>query len=139
MNELIDLKAQGRPAKKSWLLHASQVPGTFRFNLYNKIKKEWKQKVVSTVKEYEWTRVDACYFNYLVLEKTRKRDPSNIAFSAIKFLEDGLIEAGIIENDGWNQVLGINVYWHHAPKREPGIYLVMSDFPLTKEEMMEYV
>lgn len=139
MNELIDLKARGQPSKKTWLLHSSHVPGTFRFNLYNKIKNEWKQKVVSALKESNWVAVKACYFSYLVVEKTRKRDPSNICFSAIKFIEDGLVEAGVIENDGWSQVLGINVYWHHAPKREPMVLVIMSDEPVTKEEMMKHV
>ncbi len=42
-----------------------------------------------------------------------KRDPSNIAAAAAKFIEDGLIKAGVIENDGWKQVLR---------QREPGAW-----------------
>jgi len=34
--------------------------------------------------------------------KNRRRDPDNIA-AAVKFIWDGLVEAGVIENDGWKQ------------------------------------
>ncbi|MBN2561647.1 MAG: hypothetical protein JXQ75_12030, partial [Phycisphaerae bacterium] len=33
----------------------------------------------------------------------RKKDPDNIAF-AIKFILDGLVAAGVLENDGWRQI-----------------------------------
>ena len=36
------------------------------------------------------------------IEKNRRRDPDNIA-AAVKFIWDGLVEAGVIPNDGWNQ------------------------------------
>ena len=34
--------------------------------------------------------------------KNKKRDPDNIA-AAVKFIWDGLVEAGVIKNDGWNE------------------------------------
>lgn len=38
-------------------------------------------------------------------EANRKRDLDNIAFSK-KFIQDALVRAGILENDGWRQVKG---------------------------------
>lgn len=37
--------------------------------------------------------------------RNRKRDPDNIA-AAVKFIWDGLVQAGVIENDGWNENAG---------------------------------
>jgi len=37
--------------------------------------------------------------------KNRKKDKDNISF-ALKFLLDGLAKAGIIKNDGWNNITG---------------------------------
>ncbi len=37
--------------------------------------------------------------------KDRRRDPDNIA-AAVKFIWDGLVEAGVIENDGWSENAG---------------------------------
>lgn len=45
------------------------------------------------------------FIRYKWIEKNRRRDKSNIAF-AKKFLEDGLIKAGVLDNDGWNNIVG---------------------------------
>ena len=37
--------------------------------------------------------------------KNRRRDPDNIA-AAVKSIWDGLVEGGVIENDGWGQNAG---------------------------------
>jgi len=37
--------------------------------------------------------------------KDKRKDKSNISF-AKKFIEDGLITAGILKNDGWNEIEG---------------------------------
>ena len=37
--------------------------------------------------------------------KNKKKDPDNIAF-AKKFILDGLVKAGVLENDGWKQIEG---------------------------------
>lgn len=41
--------------------------------------------------------------------ENRRKDKDNIAF-AMKFILDGMIKAGIIENDGWNEISG---FTHH--------------------------
>lgn len=132
MNELIGFKAITAPMKKTWLVHAGKKIGTFKFNKYNEVKQDWKQKVVKVVREVGYTPVEACYFSYLVVEKTRKRDPSNVAASSVKFIEDGLIEAGVIPNDGWDNVLGINTYWTLERKGEAGVRLIMASEPCEK-------
>ena len=37
--------------------------------------------------------------------KNKRKDKSNIAF-AKKFIEDGLVNAGVLKNDGWNEIEG---------------------------------
>ncbi len=37
--------------------------------------------------------------------KDKRQDPDNIAFQK-KFILDGMVEAGFIKNDGWQQVTG---------------------------------
>lgn len=64
-------------------------------------------------------------------EERTNRDPDNIA-AAKKFILDGLVKAGIIQNDGWKQVLGwqerfrkhrqagiLVEIWGHAPVNRP--------------------
>lgn len=42
---------------------------------------------------------------YVWVEKNRKRDHDNVAF-AQKFVQDALVKAKILKNDGWNYVQG---------------------------------
>lgn len=138
LNELIDFKASVSPMKKTWLVHKGKQPGTFRFNQYNKVKQDWKQKVVNVVRETGFVPVESCHFSYLVVEQTRKRDPDNICSSAIKFISDGLVDAGVIPNDGWKNVMGISNYWRQGKK--PGVFLLMTDMvvlPLSMNEIYD--
>lgn len=41
---------------------------------------------------------------YTFFERNRRRDKDNIASFAMKTIQDGLVAAGIIENDGWKHV-----------------------------------
>lgn len=42
---------------------------------------------------------------YTWIEKDRRRDKDNIAF-AHKFIQDALVQYGVLSNDGWDQIAG---------------------------------
>jgi len=137
MNDLVFLKGQG--GKTSWLLKGGEKKrNSFKFNMYNQLKQEWSSKVCSHVTKVGFNTCKAAYFHYLLVEPNMKRDPSNIAAAAAKFIEDGLIKAGVIENDGWKQVLGLLPYWEHDKGSEGGVFLVMSNQPLSKNAIISY-
>ncbi len=126
LNELNSFRAIQAPTVKSMIVYSGKKKKTYQYNLYNEVKQKWSTKVCGIVKKEGFKQVDSCYFNYLVVEKTLKRDPSNICASSIKFIEDGLIKAGVIPNDGWNNVLGINPQWVLDRKSDNGVFLLMS-------------
>lgn len=45
--------------------------------------------------------------NIFWYEPNRKRDYDNIAF-AKKFIQDALVEMGVLQNDGWSHVVGLS-------------------------------
>ena len=53
-------------------------------------------------------------------EPNRKRDPDNIA-GAKKFIMDALQEAGIIRNDGWNEIAGYADFYCVAEPEDTGV------------------
>lgn len=56
--------------------------------------------------------------------KNRRKDPDNTA-SAVKFILDGLVSAGVLENDGWKNVGRISHEFaidKVAPRVEVGLY-----------------
>lgn len=137
MNDLVFLKGQG--GKTSWLLKGGEKKhNSFKFNGYNQLKQEWSNKVCSHVVKVGFNVCKSAYFHYLLVEPNMKRDPSNIAAAAAKFIEDGLIKAGVIENDGWKQVLGLQSYWEHYKDTDGGVFLVMANQPLSKNAIISY-
>lgn len=43
--------------------------------------------------------------HYIFFEPTMKRDHDNIAFSGVKYVQDALQKCGVIQNDGWKQII----------------------------------
>jgi hypothetical protein len=42
------------------------------------------------------------------------------------------MKAGVISNDGWDNVLGINTYWVHEKEAAAGVCVFMASEPLSK-------
>lgn len=140
-NELVFARAIQSPQKVSWLLTkktAKKKKSSYVFNQYNTIKQEWDKKVAGAVKQQGFAPVTSAYFHYLVIENSRKRDPSNIFSAAIKFCEDGLMKAKVIENDGWDNVLGIRPYVILDREGTAGIFIVMGSEPLSQQAIESY-
>lgn len=137
LNELLDSKSRAPTAMRSIIMRRKPVKGKGgeRWCEYNEIKQSWKARTVRALGT-PFVRVESAYFAYLVVEETMKRDPSNICSAAIKFIEDGLVEAGVIPNDGWKQVKGIRMHCHHRPDRDPGVYVVLSDEPIDERQLV---
>lgn len=73
------------------------------YHAYNKIKKENTEAVTWVANNLpKYSRVNLKITWYC---KNRRRDPDNIA-AAVKFIFDGLVEAGVISNDGWKENAG---------------------------------
>lgn len=53
-----------------------------------------------------WKPVPPVRLEYLFAEPNRKRDKDNVAAFAHKVVQDGLVEAGVLANDGWEYVAG---------------------------------
>lgn len=53
-----------------------------------------------------WKPVPPVRLEYLYCEANRKRDKDNVAAFAHKVVQDGLVEAGVLANDGWEYVAG---------------------------------
>ena len=82
--------------------------GANRANRYlgAKLKREATANVFWQIKAQRKRKLKGRYFYRLTWYCENERtDPDNIEF-AKKYIFDGLIEAGIIENDGWKQVAG---------------------------------
>jgi hypothetical protein len=122
-NELVDWKSIGKKPTSGIILMRGKKRGSYQFNRYNEVKQNWKAKTCSEVIEQGFQVVLSSYFTYLFVEKTRK------------FVEDGLILAGCMPNDGWDNVLGISQFWMHDKEHQQGILVAMAESPVPKGHM----
>ena len=97
MNDFLDLaKRQGRARSsrgKVW-------------NSYNKLKNHWMEVIHWECVKQGIQPVEKASFEFLWVERNRRRDKDNIAGGGRKLILDGLVCAGILPNDGWKQVEG---------------------------------
>lgn len=65
--------------------------------------------------------------HYHWVAKDRRKDRDNIVFSK-KFIQDGLVKAGILRNDGWKDILGFTERFSLDPKK-PRVEIIIEEVP----------
>ena len=88
-NEIIAAAQQGKrtQGKKAYQAYGSMKK-------YNTDLVTWVAKKVPKKKRI--------HLDITWIAKDKRRDPDNIA-AAVKFIWDGLVQAGVIKNDGWKE------------------------------------
>lgn len=69
--------------------------------------------------------------HYRWIEPNRRRDKDNVAF-AKKFIQDSLVHAGVLVNDGWNQIEGFTDDFAVDPKN-PRVEVTTTRSPMTSK------
>jgi hypothetical protein len=88
--------------------------------IINKSKTHWSKykkmkETYDSIISYYATQQKIKFFKSVKLEitycrKNRKVDPDNIS-AGKKFIIDGLVQAGVLENDGWSEIKGFKENW----------------------------
>lgn len=86
-------------------------------------KAETARAVVDLRQQWDGEPVGKATFKFVWYRKNRRTDPDNIIF-AKKFLLDALQEVGVIENDGWKQIVGFEDTWK-VDKDNPRVEIVI--------------
>lgn len=73
------------------------------------------------------TKIEKGTIEFSWYEKNKRRDKDNVAF-AKKFILDAMQEMGILENDGWQQVIGFSDYFF-IDKENPRVEVVIKTEP----------
>lgn len=66
------------------------------------------------------------FIEYHFYEPNAKRDKDNISGYFHKIFQDALVQAGIIENDGWKNIEGMSDYFH-VDKKWPRIEVFIEE------------
>lgn len=131
LNELLDQRMRTAASARGSIKLRGQKSGIF--NGYSVIKKEWTMRVKQAMPDGMPVAPTPGHFSYLVVEQTKRRDPSNFCSSALKLIEDGLFEVQVIPNDGWKDVQSISLHWKTG--EVPGIVVSIGCRPATRREL----
>ena len=94
----------------------------------NAMKQEYQRKVVSAVR----SQLRGIHINkpvkiyYTFYEKNRKRDLDNISAFAHKVIQDGLVQCGLLANDGWKNIVGYSDDFY-VDKENPRIEVIIRE------------
>lgn len=103
---------------------------------YTGMKRRWAETIRLLAESQGFGRVTASRFTYLFREPSRRRDPSNV-YAGVKFIEDALQEAGLLDGDGWRQVDEIRCH-HILDKDDPGVTVFVGAATLNLEQALEF-
>jgi len=95
------------------------------WNNYRVQKENSTDKVAWAAIEAGVPRLNAVKLDITYYRKNRRNDPDNIA-AAKKFILDGLVAAGVLENDGWKQVRGWTEAWE-VDKKNPRTEIILKE------------
>lgn len=92
---------------------------------YAAMKRSWTNTIALLAKVH-LKPVTRARFEFTWHEESRRRNPDNVACGH-KFVFDGLVQAGILKNDGWSEVLG----WTDAfvVSDKPGVHVLVIEEP----------
>lgn len=97
-----------------------------------KMKAECEKLIICCIRhQLRGVRIEApVRLRYVFTEPDRRRDKDNIAAFAHKVIQDSLVKAGILRNDGWNRVEGFTDDFN-IDSENPNIRITIEE---TKEE-----
>lgn len=120
MNEIIDA------AKTFRNIPSKNIRRPYnRLYKYTEFKEKWNTYIKARIGKSE--PMKKIWINFIWIEPDRKRDPDNIA-AAKKFILDGMILAGLIKNDGWNEIAGWIDRFHVTKQIQPGCLVLIQDY-----------
>lgn len=117
-------------------LLSGQSSASRGWSAYNSQKQAWAASIAALADSSGITPLGAGYFTYLFVEQNQKRDPSNIVAGGVKILEDAFVKAGILENDGWSQILGFVGYWTKSDRAGCLVHWDLYNMP-SKQGMLQ--
>ena len=90
---------------------------------YSNLKDAWTTTVWALAKRERLIPVASAALTFTWFERSRRRDPDNFS-AAKKFCLDGLVKAGVLPDDGWDEIVSFTDRWRLAPEA-PGVMVTI--------------
>lgn len=112
LNDVIETAAQAIKLKDGRVIRGVK---------WRKMKSHWAQIISLHAENQGFGPINTpAHFELEFREPNRRRDPDNFVGGGMKLIFDAFQEAGLLENDGWDQILSIAPSWK-VEKFAPGV------------------
>lgn len=89
-----------------------------------KLKREWTEAVAWNVKAQSVPRLKRITkFTIIWKHENKRKDFDNVEF-AQKFIRDGLVMGGVVQNDGWKCFPPRTLHKHEIAKKEGSLVII---------------
>lgn len=78
------------------------------WSAYAMLKDEWTKIVWLEIKRAKLKPMKSAAIHYRWQEPNKRRDPDGISGGGHKLINDGLVKAGILKNDGWQEITSMS-------------------------------
>ena len=95
-----------------------------RWNAGNAMKHKDQQRICQYLPVVRFKR--KIFIEYVFYEPNTKRDKDNISGYFHKIFQDAMVQAGLLENDGWKQIDGWSDYFK-IDQRDPRIEVYIEE------------
>lgn len=114
------------PSLNEYIAAAGRRQGRHRCD--NDMKQKYEMVILRAIRRTPLPRRfrRPVYITYIYYEKDRRRDKDNVAGVAHKFVQDALVKAGILENDGWQWIEGFRDEFH-VDRERPRIEVIVKE------------
>ena len=115
---------------KGTLPSLNEYINTERSNRFaaSKMKKQWTELVAWEAKAQKIKKfTKPVYMRYTWYCKDTRTDKSNISATGRKFIEDGLVLAGVLQGDGWKHIEGFSDEFK-IDKDRPRVEVLLNDY-----------
>lgn len=99
-----------------------------------KLKKEAQYLVELSAKHClkRWKATGPVFMHYVWFEPNKRRDKDNISGGGRKIIQDALVSAGYLKNDGWLDIIGFSDEFR-VDKKDPRIEVTIEEVDVLYE------
>ena len=95
-----------------------------RWNAGNAMKQKDQKRICQYLPDVKFRK--KIFIEYAFYERNSKRDNDNISGYFHKIFQDAMVQAGMIENDGWKQIEGWTDYFY-VDGKDPRIEICIEE------------
>ncbi len=94
--------------------------------LYRQAKAKWSLVISISIQKAKLKPVKRAHITCVWMEPSKRRDPDNFTAIGRKFINDQLVQSGILPDDGWDEIVGQSDSWA-VDKKKPGVYVTLEE------------